>query len=115
MARGESAHPGRHQNLLMQVRIARSTETDLLDGYAFYEAQQAGVGGYFLDSLGADIDALTRSAGSHPKLQGRLHRTLARRFPFAIYHDLQEEVATVVAVLDCRRNPASITARLNRD
>lgn len=42
----------------MQVRIARSAETDLLEGYAFYEEQQAGIGEYFLDSLFADIDAL---------------------------------------------------------
>ena len=34
----------------MQVRIARSAETDPLEGYAFYEQQQAGIGEYFLDS-----------------------------------------------------------------
>ncbi len=42
----------------MQVRIARSGETDLLEGYAFYEELQAGIGDYFLGSLFADIDAL---------------------------------------------------------
>jgi plasmid stabilization system protein ParE len=96
----------------MRVRIARSAETDLLEGYAFYERQQAGVGDYFLDSLFADIDALTLFAGIHPKPEGRLHRTLAKRFPFAIYYDVQDGVATVLAVLDCRLNPASITERL---
>ena len=30
----------------MHVRIARSAETDLLEGYAFYEEQQAGIGEY---------------------------------------------------------------------
>lgn len=96
----------------MRVLIARSAETDLLEGYAFYERQQAGIGDYFLDSLFADIDALTLFAGIHPKPDGRLHRTLAKRFPFAIYYDVRDEVATVVAVLDCRQNPASITERL---
>lgn len=47
----------------MQVRIARSAETDLLEG-------------------------------------------------FAIYYDVRDDIATVVAVLDCRQNPASITKRL---
>ncbi len=98
----------------MRVLIARSAETDLLEGYAFYERQQAGVGDYFLDSLFADIDGLTLFAGIHPKPDGRLHRTLAKRFPFAIYYDVQEDIATVVAVLDCRQNPASITERLKR-
>lgn len=98
----------------MRVRIARAAETDLLEGYVFYEEQQAGVGDYFLDSLFADIDALALFAGIHPKPDGRLHRTLSKRFPFAVYYDLQGDVATVVAVLDCRQNPASIVRRLER-
>ncbi len=98
----------------MRVEITRSAETDLLQGFAFYERQQAGIGDYFLDSLFADIDALSLYGGIHPKHDGRLHRTLAKRFPFAIYYALREDIATVVAVLDCRQNPASITDRLRR-
>lgn len=74
----------------MQVRIARSAETNLL----------------------SDIDALALFAGIHPKPDGRLHRTLAKRFPFAVYYEVQDDIATVAAVLDCRQNPASITQRL---
>jgi hypothetical protein len=43
-----------------------------------------------------------------------LHRTLAKRFPFAVYYDVQGDIATVVAVLDCRQNPASIAKRLRQ-
>ncbi|MBI5108835.1 MAG: type II toxin-antitoxin system RelE/ParE family toxin [Rhodocyclales bacterium] len=98
----------------MQIRISHSAETDLLEGYAFYEEQQAGIGEYFLDSLFSDIDALVLFAGIHPKPVENLHRTLAKRFPFAIYYDLKGDIATVVAVLDCRQDPASITRRLQR-
>ena len=97
---------------MAQVRIARSAEADLLQGYVFYERQQAGVGDYFLDSLYADIDALALYAGIHPKPDGRLHRSLANRFPFAIYYELKDDIAAVVAALDCRQNPASITERV---
>lgn len=97
----------------VQVQTTRAAETDLLEGYVFYELQKAGVGDYFLDSLYADIDSLALYAGIHPKPDGRLHRLLADRFPFAVYYDLQGEVATVVAVLDCRQNPKSITERLD--
>lgn len=98
----------------MRVIITRGAETDLLEGYAFYEAQQAGVGEYFLDSLFADIDALTLYAGIHAQPNGRLYRALAKRFPFAIYYDIVDEAARVIAVLDCRQNPASIARRLER-
>lgn len=98
----------------MRLQIARSAEADLLEGFAFYEGQQRGIGSYFLDSLYADIDSLLLYAGIHPKPYGHLYRMLAKRFPFAIYYDLQEDLVTVVAVLDCRQNPASIGKRLRR-
>ena len=55
---------------------------------------------------------LCSSPASTPKPDGRFHRTLAKRFPFAIYYEVQGDIATVVAILDCRQNPASITERL---
>jgi plasmid stabilization system protein ParE len=98
----------------MKVTIARSAEIDLLEGFVFYEEQQTDVGEYFLDSLFSDIDSLSLYAGIHPKPDGRLHRALAKRFPFAIYYAFDGETALVVAVLDCRQDPASITQRLQR-
>ena len=71
---------------MAQVQIARSAETDLLNGYVFYEQQQAGIGDYFLDSLAADIDALALYAGIHPKPDGRLNRTLVSAVFDAIWN-----------------------------
>ena len=96
----------------MRVRISAGAEADLLDGHAFYESQQAGLGAYFLDALTADIDALQLFAGVHLRPFGRFHRALAKRFPFAIYEGVDAETATVIAVLDCRQNPASIKTRV---
>ena len=96
----------------MQIRLTAAAEQDLLDGFVFYESQQETIGTYFLDSLYADIDSLIVYAGIHAKPVGRFHRALAKRFPFAIYYEFADQVVTVVAVLDCRQDPDSITARL---
>jgi len=45
----------------MKVALSSGAEEDLLDGFQFYEAQQQNLGGYFLDSLYADIDSLALS------------------------------------------------------
>lgn len=94
------------------VRIGASAERDLLAGFEFYEIQAAGLGQYFLDSLFSDIDALALYAGIHPKPLSGLHRSLSKRFPFAIYYDFDGATAIVLAVLDCRRNPRSIRGTL---
>lgn len=96
----------------MQIRLTRSAEEDLLRGMEFYEAQQNSLGTYFLDSLYADIDSLILYAGIHAKPMGRFHRALSKRFPFAIYYEVTNDVIAVVAILDCRQNPETIRDRL---
>lgn len=96
----------------MRVQIPRSAEGDLLRGFAFYNRQKEGLGGYFLDSLYADIDSLAFYGGMHPKVDERLFRALAKRFPFFIYYDKRGDVVTVIAVLDYRQNPTTITKEL---
>jgi hypothetical protein len=95
----------------MRLRILESAKEDLIDGSSFYEEQSPGLGTYFLDSLFSDIDSLALYAGNHLKVYG-FHRALSKRFPFAIYYDVQADEVRVYAVLDCRRNPSWIRGRL---
>lgn len=92
---------------MKQIRILSLAVQDLEHGRDFYEIQQAGIGDYFLDSLFADIDALLLYAGIHEQHFG-YYRTLAKRFPFAIYYRLSGDEIQVWRVLGCRSNPIRI-------
>jgi plasmid stabilization system protein ParE len=96
----------------MKIRILDRAEDDLIEGFRFYEKQEAGIGDYFLTSLASDIDSLRLYAGSHPTHLGHYYRLLSRRFPFAIYYTVNNDTALIHAVLDCRREPAWIRKRL---
>jgi plasmid stabilization system protein ParE len=98
----------------MQVEILGEAEQDLVDGARFYEAQEPGLGEYFLDSLFSDVDSLQLYAGIHPVQRG-YHRLLSKRFPYAVYYRLQGSVAQVWAILDCRQDPEKIVKRLRQD
>jgi hypothetical protein len=69
-------------------------------------------GDYFLDSLSSDIDSLQLYAGIHLKAFG-FHRLLSKRFPYAAYYDVENQIIRIWAVLDCRQDPASIQRRLS--
>jgi hypothetical protein len=97
----------------MIVRVLDSAKEHLVDGFQFYEVQASGLGTYFLDSLFADIDSLALYGGIHAHSFG-FHRSIAKRFPFAIYYLLEGEEVKVHAVLDCRRRPSWIRRRLKR-
>ncbi|OIP92919.1 MAG: hypothetical protein AUK55_08905 [Syntrophobacteraceae bacterium CG2_30_61_12] len=95
----------------MKVKILDAAETDLEDGYRFYERQSTGLGSYFLASLYSDIDSLSYFGGIHWVVLG-YHRLLCKRFPFAVYYSLVHQEILVIAVLDCRRNPSWVREKL---
>ena len=96
----------------MKIRILDSAQQDLRNGYRLYEAQEPGLGSYFLDTLFSDIDSLRIYAGIHLVLNGGHKRLLSKRFPFAIYYRTDIDVVNVYAILDCRRNPTWNRKRL---
>jgi len=95
----------------MKVQIHDEAMADLVEGARFYEMQSEGLGDYFLDSLFSDIDSLQVYAGIHEVSYG-YYRLLSKRFPYAVYYRVENEVAHVLAVVDCRRDPAWIRSRL---
>ncbi|GHD01696.1 hypothetical protein GCM10007320_60230 [Pseudorhodoferax aquiterrae] len=97
---------------MKRIRVLDLAVQDLEQGRDFYEAQQEGLGEYFLDSLFSDIDALLLHAGVHERRFG-YYRALSKRFPFAIYYKLDGSSIQVWRVLDCRRHPGRIRAALS--
>jgi hypothetical protein len=95
----------------MTIIILPSAKEDLAEGFAFFEAKQAGLGTYFLESLFSDIDSLKIYAGVHRRVFG-YHRLLSKRFTFAVYYSVQSGTGYVQAVLDCRQDPARLGKRL---
>lgn len=97
----------------MNISIQPSALADLRVRFRFYEKQQTGLGGYFLDSLYSDIDSLLLYAGIHSQHFGK-YRILSDRFPYAVYYELREDLIMVRAVLDLRRDPSWISQKLNK-
>jgi len=95
----------------MIIEITPGAERDLTAGFYFYEHQHEGLGQYFRDVISADIDSLMIYAGIYPVHSG-YHRFLSKRFPFAVYYKVQDEVISVFAVLHTHTDPATIQARL---
>lgn len=91
----------------MNIRILDLAEQDLQAGFYFYEAQQTGIGDYFLDSMYSEIDSLLLYAGIHKRAFG-YHRQICRRFPYAIYYGVGDDEISVWRVLDLRRDPTWI-------
>lgn len=96
----------------MTLKLLSLAESNLLDGFRFYERQESGVGSYFLETLYSDIESLRLYAGVHRRVYG--YHLFSKRFPYAVYYEVAGDEIRVWRVLDCRCDPQSIRRELMR-
>jgi plasmid stabilization system protein ParE len=92
--------------------LTELAQKDIYDSEKFYEDQSPNLGVYFYDSLISDLDALKFYAGIHQKYFG-FHRMITKRFPYAIYYEIESDLVVVHAVLHTRRDINIIHYRLS--
>ena len=97
---------------IYRLTVTELAHEDLQKAKHFYDEQDLYLGDYFIDSLLVDLDSLRFYGGIHEKHYGYF-KMLAKRFPFAIYYDIEAEEVVVHAVLDTRQDPNTIELRLN--
>lgn len=95
----------------MRIRLLEAAKEDLRLGWYFYESQSRGAGDYFLDRIQEDLNKLNEFGGIH-SIEYGYHCMPAKRFPFAIFYRVQEDVVEIYAILDCRGHPDAIARRL---
>lgn len=95
----------------MKIRILQSAIDDISVARQFYERQGEGVGDYFTDSIFSEVDSIILYFGIHPIRFG-YHRLLAKRFPYAIYYEIEGDTILIFRILDCRKNPSWIQQQL---
>jgi len=87
-------------------RILPAAVEDLERGRDFYEESEEGIGDYFVQTVLSEVESLRLYAGVHPKRFG-FHWFMVRRFPWAIYYEIEETLPVVYRILDCRADPTT--------
>jgi plasmid stabilization system protein ParE len=97
---------------MIRLEISEDAQADLNEAFLFYEAQEPGLGDYFIACLRADIEGLKLSGGVHRTVYADFHRLLSRVFPYGVFYTMKSGTAAVWAVLDLRRDPEWIREQL---
>ncbi len=92
--------------------LTELSQKDIYASQDFYETQSQNLGIYFYDSIICDLDALKFYAGIHQKYFG-FYRMLTKRFPYAIYYDIEDSMVIVHAILHTRKDLKFIEERLS--
>ena len=85
---------------------------DISEAYSWYEEQSLGLGMDFLRCVEIATCTIARSPLMFPKVYKDYRRSLVRRFPYAVFYELSDEMIVVYSVFHCLRNPSELHERL---
>jgi plasmid stabilization system protein ParE len=97
----------------MAVKLILAPEAlqDLDEIMEWYEAARNGLSVEFLNAVGACLALIARNPKLFASVDENTRRALVRRFPYAIYFELEPERVLVYAVLHTSRNPQTWQTR----
>ena len=78
---------------------------DILDAFEWYENRSVGLGQDFMRCLDAAFHAIERSPCIYPCVFEEYHRALLKRFPYAVFYEINKDSIMIYAVFHCARNP----------
>ena len=94
--------------------LVPEAKTDVAEAYMWYEDQSLGLGMEFLQCVEAALLSIQRIPLIHPAVMGTYRRALLRRFPFAIFFEVDkvDKHCVVYSVFHCSQDPGKWRERL---
>jgi len=92
--------------MTLRVVFRRAAKIEFEDAAAWYGEKGPGLGDEFIREIEQAIANAAAAPQRHPVVFGDIRRTVARRFPFAVYFRVRFDALVVLAVFHARRNPA---------
>ncbi len=95
------------------IRFVPEVEEDVLQSYSWYEMKSFGLGEEFLRVFYGCVNELAGNALIYPKVHGHIRRRILRRFPYAIYFWVLENMIVVLGLFHCARSPEKVESHLS--
>jgi hypothetical protein len=99
--------------MIYSLLFLPEVEKDVISGFDWYEDNSSGLGEEFLRLFYAYANEIPRNPLLFPVVYKSFRRRLLRRFPYAIYFRIEEQVVVVFGLFHCARNPNFIEDSLN--
>ncbi len=90
---------------MMPVRFHVEAEAEMSQAAAYYEAQQANLGGRFLTSVQDAINRIQINPLLFPVIEFDVRRCRTKTFPFDVLFQLHSDELVIVAIMHLHREP----------
>ena len=91
--------------MALRLIIRPEAELDIESSAMWYESQQPGLGGRFLEELNDGFVRVAEQPLRFPRIEKNVRRGLLDRFPYGVYFISEIDRVVVIAVLHLHRHP----------
>jgi len=96
----------------VELVVTAEAECDIADAFSWYEEQRVGLGEEFLTCVDASLQGIKRMPEMHGIAYRKFRRALVRRFPYAVFYEIEDERVVVYSVFHTAREPKKWRRRL---
>jgi plasmid stabilization system protein ParE len=86
---------------------------DAREAYAWYEQRSDGLGDEFLAEIERCFDVIRERPEMFERANKEYRRAIVRRFPYAIYYAVSDDLVVVHSIFHSAQNPRKWRRRLN--
>ena len=94
------------------IEAELAVEADVEAAFNWYEREEPGLGFEFLEELRAAYQRILAHPLGYQDLRLGIRRALTRRFPYAVYFSIEEDIIVILAVLSTGRDPEEWQRRI---
>jgi toxin ParE1/3/4 len=94
--------------------VEPGAQSDIDDGYGWYEERQSGLGRRFIEELDTAFLRLTDNPASYQEVMPHIRRAVTHTFPYLVFFTFDSQAVYILAVVPAVQDPDLIESRLIR-
>jgi plasmid stabilization system protein ParE len=96
----------------LQLIVEPKAESDIFEGYLWYEERQHELGSRFLEEIEATFNRIVDNPGLYEEIEVGIRRSVTHTFPWLVFYTSDEQAVYILAVIFAAQDPAYIASRL---
>ena len=90
---------------MFTVILTPAARAELIDAQDWYEAEASGLGRRFRHAIEALAERMSANPRQFPVVFKNVRRALLRRFPYALFFVVEDEILLIIACFHASRDP----------
>ena len=94
--------------------VEPGAQSDIEDGYGWYEKRQPGLGQRFIEELDIAFSRLVENPASYQEVMPQVRRAVTHTFPYLVFFTFNSQAVHILVVVPAAQDPNFIASKLIR-